>query len=173
MGFRHSPKPMPNSTQTADSGTRIAIYSALVGVVALGVIGVVFSPSNAITIIGFCGVVVTGLFTHLSTLNTAEQTREQVADVKTALVEKDEKQGVQLDGISKMGERNHVLLNNNMSIQLKSNAELSRWKANQTKDPRDIKAADEAEQLYHEHQGKQMKLDAQDAKDARDAKGNQ
>lgn len=168
-------------SKNGNGGTKRNIYLALVVIVALAVVGVVFSPDNTISILGFCGIAVTGLFTHLSTLNTAEKAQQaaeqvekrvivaaqKVEEVKAALVEKDENMDVRLDGIVKMGVRNHVLLNSNMGIQLKSNAALSRWKADQTGKPEDKAAADEAQDMYEEHQRKQTQLDAQDARDAK------
>jgi hypothetical protein len=46
-----------------------------------------------------------------------------------------------------------------MSVQLKLNAELSRWKAGQTGKPEDAAAATEAERMYDEHQKKQAVVD--------------
>lgn len=55
---------------------------------------------------------------------------------------------------------NHVLLNSQSLAQHKLNAELSRWKAEQTGDEAHIKAAEAAELLYQEHKAKQDKVDA-------------
>jgi hypothetical protein len=48
----------------------------------------------------------------------------------------------------------HDLVNSAMGRQLRINAELARWKANTTKEPIDITAADEAEKLYRQHEEK-------------------
>lgn len=55
----------------------------------------------------------------------------------------------------------HTLVNSATGVQLKLNAELSRWKAEQTGYPDHIKAADKAEQLYLEHEEQQAKVDRQ------------
>jgi hypothetical protein len=49
----------------------------------------------------------------------------------------------------------HILVNNNMAIQLRLNMELSKWKAEQTKAPEDIEAAKLAIKMYEEHMAKQ------------------
>lgn len=53
----------------------------------------------------------------------------------------------------------HTLVNSATGVQLKLNAELSRWKAVQTNDPDHSIAADKAERLYLEHEEKQAKVD--------------
>lgn len=55
----------------------------------------------------------------------------------------------------------HTLVNSATGVQLRLNAELSRWKAVQTNDPDHMKAADKAEQLYLEHEERQAKVDRQ------------
>lgn len=55
----------------------------------------------------------------------------------------------------------HTLVNSATGVQLKLNAELSRWKASQTNDPDHARAADKAEQLYLKHEQQQAKVDEQ------------
>ena len=57
----------------------------------------------------------------------------------------------------------HTLVNSNMGVQLKLNAELSRWKATQMKgspgEAAAATAANEAEKLYNDHVAKQHIVD--------------
>ena len=61
------------------------------------------------------------------------------------------------------GEAVHVLVNNNMGIQLALNASVTRRLANLTGDPTDSAAADAAEKLYREHVSKQAVVDSESA----------
>jgi 4-amino-4-deoxy-L-arabinose transferase-like glycosyltransferase len=71
---------------------------------------------------------------------------------------------VKLEEIAKVGKTVHSLVNSAMGVQLKVNAELARWKADQTKLPEDREAADKAENLYREHEAKQIKADEENAR---------
>lgn len=71
--------------------------------------------------------------------------------------------------IIRIGEVNHTLLNSDMGVKMKLNAELSRWKAEQVKDPKHpehsrlaeyVHAAELAEKLWREHEFKQASVDA-------------
>lgn len=68
--------------------------------------------------------------------------------------------GYKVQTISKSTDAVHVLVNSNMGAQLKLGAELSRWKAVQTGEPADLKAADAAENLLKEHEAKQAIVDS-------------
>jgi hypothetical protein len=65
-----------------------------------------------------------------------------------------------LDGLAVVTDKTHTLVNSNMGVQLKLNALVSRRLADLTRDPADITAAELAERLYHEHQGKQAVVDS-------------
>lgn len=88
-----------------------------------------------------------------------EAVKDAVAKATAATVD-------QLATIAATGEKTHTLVNSNMAVQLKLNAELSRWKAEQMKDVGGAEAADaeaaalKAEQMFTEHQGKQILVDA-------------
>lgn len=68
--------------------------------------------------------------------------------------------GYKVQNISKSAKATHILVNSNYGIQLRLGSELSRWKANKTKNQADLKAADAAEKLLREHDIKQAILDA-------------
>lgn len=59
-----------------------------------------------------------------------------------------------------LGEETHKLVNSASLTQLKQNASLSRWKAEQTMKQADIEAAEEAERLVTEHLETQKRIDA-------------
>jgi len=90
-----------------------------------------------------------------------EEAAEKVKEVKNDLKLSSDKQDEKMIVLSKVADATHILVNNNMGIQLKLNAELSRWKANETKNEADIKAADRAEQSLKEHEMKQNIVDGQ------------
>lgn len=65
-----------------------------------------------------------------------------------------------LNRIGKVAEQTHILVNSRMGVQLRYVADLSAWKAKQTGDPADQLAADQAQKLLAEHEGKQAQVDA-------------
>jgi hypothetical protein len=83
----------------------------------------------------------------------------EVRQVKRTLDQTTAVQSRQLGDLADVAAATHVLVNNNMAVQLKLNAELSRWKAEQTRDPADARAAEAAERLYREHEVKQAAVD--------------
>jgi hypothetical protein len=94
----------------------------------------------------------------------AADAAKEAQEVKANLKETAGATGQKLDDIAKVGEKNHVLLNSNMGAALKLTAELSRWKADQTKADEDETAARVAEQNYREHLGKQATVDAKEGR---------
>lgn len=174
---------MSTANGTENGRTRVFVYGALVTIVAIAVVGVVFMKEQAISILGFCGLAVTGLFTHLSSVRTSQQQAEKqdqkldvvaekadvaaakVEEVKTTLVKADAKNDEKLDGLAKDTKDIHTLVNSGRGVTLRLNAELSRWKADQTKKPEDNQAATLAEREWHEHNTQQAKVDAKAAKD--------
>lgn len=85
-----------------------------------------------------------------------------VAEVKETLTQTNADESKQLKDIAKTGEATHILVNSAMGAQLKLSAQTSRFKANTTKDPTDIAAAELAERLLQEHQEKQHRMDRQE-----------
>lgn len=90
-----------------------------------------------------------------ATARTATEVKRVKADLITANATSDAK----LDEIQKVGIATHTLANNNMAVQLKLNAELSRWKATATGLAADLTAAETSEKLYREHMAKQAVVD--------------
>lgn len=139
------------------------ILIALGFVVATGVVGSVLSPSNVVSILGFCGVVTVSLLGLIK----ANDTSDKVAEVKVDLARSSQNTGEKLDNIEKTGEKVHTLVNSNMGVQLKLNASLSRQVANLTSDPKAkaeaTKAAELAESLLSEHEKKQAVVDNKEA----------
>lgn len=85
----------------------------------------------------------------------AAKVAEKVELVKDTLLVNSKVTDAKLDTI-------HTLVNSSMGAALKLNAELSRWKANAEPTKENNAAADLAEQVYREHQGKQSTVDAKD-----------
>lgn len=144
----------------ANDRTRTTIYVAIVGIVALAVSGVAIQPDSTIQILGFCGVAVTGLFAHLSSLNTAEAVQSKVEEVKTDLQASTANADAKTEAMADVLDKVHTLTNNSMQLALTSIADLARWKANQTMDERDEQAAVKAETALSAHIGKQSAVDA-------------
>jgi len=149
----------------------ISVLVAIGVVVVVGVIGAVVQPSSTVQIIGFCSFVSVSLFSYLRQENAAVATASKVEEVKvaakqvaTTLETTVAKQDEKLTSIAKTGRDTHTLVNSNMGVQLRLNAELSRWKANETKLQIDKDAADLAEKLLDEHLAKQATVDERDKK---------
>lgn len=165
-----------------NGGARTLVYGSLVVVVALAVVGVVLSPENTISILGFCTLAITGLFTHLSSLKKYEQqdakldtvaekadvvaekaevAAAKVEEVKETLVKTEAKNDAKLDKIEDAVVEVYHLSNSAMRVQLNLNAELSRWKANEKPDRPEYEAAAlAAEKLLHDHDEQQAIADA-------------
>jgi hypothetical protein len=95
-----------------------------------------------------------------------EQVRKEAAvaaaaveEVKTTLETTKRDTDVKLEGIARTGDITHTLVNSGLGVQLKLSAETSRFKANTTKNPVDIAAADLAEKTLADHQQKQRDAD--------------
>jgi hypothetical protein len=95
---------------------------------------------------------------------SADAARVRTEEVRRVLSTTTQATGEKLDGLAKVAKDTHTLVNNNMGVQLRLNAELSRWKADQTKHPEDAAAADAAERLYAEHVAKQAVVDGEETK---------
>lgn len=105
----------------------------------------IIQPSQAIIVIGMGGTIIA---VFVNGLNQASQTKE----VATALINSTTNTTTKLDEI-------HTLVNSAMGTQLKSNADLARWKANNTKQLIDIQIAENAELALKQHIQKQNIVD--------------
>ncbi len=152
----------------------------LIGTVAIvGIISAALSTQGVI-IFGFSSMVCVYLFQILQTNQVAAaaaqdrqeaarkvaevaraqaETSRHVEDVKDALKQSTVAAAVKADEGLKIAKDTHTLVNSNMGVQLRLNAELSRWKANQTGLPEDARAADVAERMIREHEAKQRLVD--------------
>jgi hypothetical protein len=140
-----------------------AILLAVVLIIAVGITGTILSPTNAITIIGFCGLAIPSLLSLLKSGEAAEKVAEaavKVDEVKTSLAASNFANEAQLNKIEATGEKTHTLVNSNMGVQLKLNAVSTRRLAVLTKDAVDEAAANLAEQTLKEHEGKQAIVDS-------------
>lgn len=125
---------------------------------------VTLQPTQATTIIGFGGVIVA---VFINILTQAVANKENTAATKQVAVTLETESATtqqQLKELAKVSFETHLLVNSAMGKQLHLGAELARWKANQTRDGVDIKAAIEAERLLEEHLGKQSILDKENKK---------
>lgn len=96
----------------------------------------------------------------------AEQVKVALATTNANTSEKLGEIAASQEGLQKVAATTHRLVNHAMTIELKANAELSRWKADQTRDAGDIKMAEAAEHKYAEHLRQQSQDDAADRRDA-------
>lgn len=83
----------------------------------------------------------------------------KVEEAKQALEASDSKTEESLEELKKTGDSTHVLVNSQMSWQLKISAVALRRIADLTKDPEDDAAAELAEKALLEHDAKQKKAD--------------
>jgi hypothetical protein len=96
-------------------------------------------------------------FTQTAAANAAENAR-RAQEAATSLAEK------KFDSLAKVANDTHTLVNSNMGVQLRSVAELARWKAMTTKLPADDVLAKDAEEAYKEHVRKQSIVDNSEKK---------
>ncbi len=90
----------------------------------------------------------------------AESAAKKVEQVKIELESHNGVIAAALEDITKTAHDTHTLVNSNMAVQLKLNAELSRWKADQEPDNKAFKdAADKAERMYSDHVSRQSQVD--------------
>lgn len=87
---------------------------------------------------------------------TLKQNTELIKENADAVADK-------LEDIEDTSDKTHALVNSGHGLVLKTNAELSRWKANQTKNPKDVEAADKAEKVLADHDKKQSAVDSKEA----------
>lgn len=89
----------------------------------------------------------------------ADLAASKVEQVRVDLQATDSATAEKLASLAAVTNETHTLVNSNMEVQLKLNAELSRWKADQTGQAKDAEAAEKAEALFKSHQGKQADVD--------------
>ena len=105
------------------------------------------------------------LLTMYLAWRSAEDAKKKAQEVKITLRETTEKQASKLDGIAKVGEATHILVNNNMKIQLQISAVALRRIADANPESiADEEAAKLAEASLREHEVKQKALDNKEGK---------
>jgi hypothetical protein len=82
-----------------------------------------------------------------------------VAEVKTTLVSTNDLVSDRLQKIQQISDDTHVLVNNAMGQQLRTNAYKARQLAILTKDPQDIRDANDADNALSLHMSKQARVD--------------
>lgn len=147
--------------KTTKQASQATILTIITVVSVVGLAGAIISPTNVISILGFSGMIITGLFTLLKvevraneTAVKVEEAAAKVQEVKTNLETSDAHTNKQLADI-------HTLVNSNMGVQLKISAIALRKVAGFTKDADDEAAASLAERALAEHEGKQALVDKQ------------
>lgn len=165
--------------KTGSELSKTSILIALVLVIAITVLGSVFSPTNAIQIIGFGALTTASLFTLLrmeKTSDRVEQVAVKAEEVKQTLLDSNLEtkkslasqghaiatQGTLLTEVKVTGERTEKYCNSAMGRALRLTATTARAKADITKDPVDLVAADLAEKELGDHEGKQADIDKHD-----------
>ncbi len=159
-----------------------SLFLAFVALIALTVVSLSIMTAVGVdkTQIGSMFVTIMGFATLIMFhWRTTSQAASKVEEVKRAAVEsasvvamnvEQVKQTVaastaaadhKLDLITKTTNDTHTLVNNNMGVQLRLNADLSRWKADQSGDPQAIEAAVIARKAYDDHMLKQSNVDMQ------------
>lgn len=98
--------------------------------------------------------------------SAAQDAAEKVVEVATktegvrqALVAADNATTTKLDNLTVQTDKVHTLVNSNMGVQLRISSTALRRIADLTKDPADIRIAEEAERLAQDHESKQHKVD--------------
>jgi hypothetical protein len=84
----------------------------------------------------------------------------KVDDVRRSLDERSRIEGLKLDDLSRVAESTHALVNSNMAAQLRLTLAAMRRVAELTRDPDDVRSAEEASRLYAAHMQRQADADA-------------
>lgn len=123
-------------------------------------------PSQSILVFGMGGTICAVFITGLTQATQSEKTVQQTKQVAKTLAESTQNTTAQLEttkaqltNLTVVASDTHKLVNSAMGRQLFLGAELARWKANQTKNPLDEKAAVAAENELMEHMNKQKLVD--------------
>lgn len=157
------------------------------GVFTIGIAGSYLSPSNAVQIFGFCGVVIAQLITILQSRRNAvkveataakaevaatkaavkvEEAAVKVEEVKKVLGLTSEDTSVKLGGLATTledvkltGEKNHELVNSRYGAELRISMMALKRIADRDGNKDDVAAYQEAERYWKEHEAKQAKAD--------------
>jgi hypothetical protein len=97
--------------------------------------------------------------TAKSAVATGKEAASKADDVKQDLKKTTGAIREQLTELGVVSRDTHTLVNNNMAIQLRLNASLSRRLADMTGKQEDKDAAEQADRLYREHEAKQTVVD--------------
>jgi hypothetical protein len=147
-----SRREMVEAANQINWNTIILALISLVGTVMTGVIAVFMAKVSNNT----GKSVANSETTKVAAVETAKKVEAVRTDLEQARSVADEK----MDGLAKVAHDTHVLVNNNMAVQLKLGMELSEFKATTTQRPEDIQAAKLARSMYEEHVKKQAIVDA-------------
>lgn len=105
-------------------------------------------------VIAFLGTVFTGVMVYyMAKLKAGAEKAAVILEKTTSVAD------TKLNAIAKVADATHKLTNSNMGVQLRLTAGMARRVADLTGNPKDVQAADEAEQLCKEHQTQQDKVD--------------
>lgn len=129
------------------------------------------SAEGWVIIIGAIFIGLTTLVIQVLTLyfnyatNRDKVRRDMIAELKVEQVKKTLETSThqhveKLEEVAQVTKATHTLVNSNMGIQLKMNAELARWKADHTSNPKYEQEALLAEKALEEHLEKQKIVDA-------------
>lgn len=140
--------------------TRPGYMAALVVVAIVAMIAATYKPEQAIPIIGFAGMIATGIFQLLK----QDQAAVKVAEVAVTQEEnnvKVDRIGVTVRNTERAAQAIHTLVNSQTAEQLKAYALLARaFSDDKPTDSIRSAAADEAERVYEAHMEKQSTVDA-------------
>lgn len=147
--------------------SKSALYAVLLaGIIAGITLTVIFAPAAAPIAVPVYASVAVGVLALLQGANAAlevkevkETAKEAAVLVKEVAVRQEASASVALE-TREVAKSTHVMVNNNMLIQLELTAELSRWKANHEPSPENTAAAERAAGLLAEHRAKQSVSDA-------------
>lgn len=142
------------------------LYSALLSIIVGAIVlTVIFAPTAAPIAVPVYASVAVGVLALLQGANAAkevqevkETAKEAAILVKEVAVKQGESAAVALE-TREVSKATHVMVNNNMLIQLELTAELSRWKADHELSPENTVAAERAAALLAEHRGRQVAAD--------------
>jgi hypothetical protein len=127
-----------------------------------------------VIIISAIGVVLTQITDMVLSYMRDQRNAKNVSDVKDSLAQSDRIKNYKLDSLGAKADLNqqvtdqtHDLVNSRLGALLHSLADVTRWRAEQTKLETDIKAADEARAAADEHDANQRRADQRDTNGGR------
>ncbi len=118
------------------------------------------SDAVAVSLVGFAGLLATGIFNIYDSRRIANATAKKVEEVRTTVAASTADTVQKLERIEKKGIDNHTLLNNEKGRMLTVVAVSLRALATYTRAPLDIAAAEDAERDKHNHDRQQAIVDA-------------